>query len=299
MKIALTVSVICLAVGLVGLTLAFALSGFNIFNFNSMEFHTNSYTVSETFSKIHVSDIECDIRLFPSDDESTRIEAKENDKIYYTIQAENEILEIKRHDKRAWYEHIGFFFNQDMVLKLYLPKSAYELLTLETVSGNIEVPDSFTFTSITLKTTSGEITSECTVNNGATVAVTSGNIRICNVLDGKISVGSVSGNITLTNSQGTHLRLSATSGNIKLQNVIATGDINAETVSGGIELDRVDGAKLSAKTTSGNVTCKLLSPKNYSVSTTSGSTHYPASDESAGICEVSTVSGNINIELYS
>ena len=49
--------------------------------------------------------------------------------------------------------------------------------------------------------------------------------------------------------------------------------------------------------TSGGVSGNLLSPKNFIVDTNSGYVSFPPSDESAGICHISTVSGNISIAI--
>jgi DUF4097 and DUF4098 domain-containing protein YvlB len=62
-------------------------------------------------------------------------------------------------------------------------------------------------------------------------------------------------------------------------------------------LDAVDAETLILKATSGDVEGTLLSAKKFVTDTTSGEIRVPKSDESAGICEIKTVSGDVQIRV--
>lgn len=125
----------------------------------------------------------------------------------------------------------------------------------------------------------------------------SGSIEISDSECGEQTVQSVSGSVTLQNVRGTSLNAGNSSGQVFLWDVLESGNILCNTGSGAILFSGLDAEALEFITSSGEISGNLLSAKNFIAETSSGYVSVPPSDESAGTCHISTVSGNINIVI--
>lgn len=125
----------------------------------------------------------------------------------------------------------------------------------------------------------------------------SGNMEITASDCGEQSITAISGDVSLQNITGTSLNARNTSGEIIIGDALYSENILCHTVSGEIQFTGLDSEMLEFLSTSGGVSGNLLSPKNFIVDTNSGYVSFPPSDESAGTCHISTVSGNISIAI--
>ena len=89
----------------------------------------------------------------------------------------------------------------------------------------------------------------------------------------------------------------STSGDTDFEHTIVSGAVTVDTTSGDIDLERSDAASLTLSTVSGEVEGTLLSAKNFSVSSTMGRVSVPASNPSAGPCNVTTTSGDVRLAV--
>ena len=125
----------------------------------------------------------------------------------------------------------------------------------------------------------------------------SGNMEITASDCGEQSITAISGDVSLQNITGTSLNARNTSGEIIIGDALYSENVLCHTVSGEIQFTGLDSEMLEFLSTSGDVSGNLLSPKNFIVDTNSGYASFPPSDESAGTCHISTVSGNISIAI--
>lgn len=125
----------------------------------------------------------------------------------------------------------------------------------------------------------------------------SGFIEITDSVCGDQTLYSVSGDVTLQTVQASGMELGSSSGTLSLWDVICSGNAHFDTVSGEIMFSGLDAENLGLVTSSGDVSGDLLTPKIFFTETSSGYVEVPPSDEDAGICHVSTASGNINIVI--
>lgn len=291
-------SVVCIIAGCIIAVAAAASVGFDLTRFNTSKHEKNTYTVTDSFENINIKTTESDIILLPSEKDICEVICEENDKIIHNISVENNTLEISRKDLRKWYEHIGIFYNiSKFEIKLYLPRGEYEKLHAVSVSGDIVIPNSFTFQEAELETTSGSITFESEASNGLRGKTVSGDISVKNITDGSIDIKSTSGEIELDNSSANTMHLVTTSGDISLEDAVAATDLFIKTTSGEVSLENCDSNEITIKTVSGDVEGTLRSKKNFVSHTTSGDIWLPASDSSSPICEINTTSGDIRITI--
>lgn len=296
-KTAMVVAGACIAAGLLAVLAAMILIRFDVRRLNTVQFETKTYPVQESFRHIDIHDVDCDVRLLPAADGQCKVVCTESDRIINTVEVQNDTLTITRRDTRRWYERISFWWGGGLTLTVYLPEQEYQTLFLKTVSGDISVPDDFTFTQAEASSTSGDILFLARTAGGLTVTSTSGEIETGNASGGDVRVTTTSGDIRLSGVTARELNVKTTSGEIELKSVVAEHGADVRSTSGDVEFDRFDAASIRIKTVSGEVEGNLLSPKAFETHTTSGGVRVPPSDPSAGTCSVTTTSGDIRLEV--
>lgn len=295
-KIPIITAVALITAGLFITFGALAAINFDFTKMNTIKnFVTNTYDIDEPFIDISIDGTECDIRFFPSEDNSCHIVCKENDKIFHNVSVENNTLKVIRTDSRKWYEHIGIYWGS-AELDVYLPQTEYKALDISSVSGDIEIPDSFSFTKAEVHNTSGDVNFQASVKNDLFIKTVSGKIYADGAGAESLKIQSTSGKLHINGITAGNLEAQSTSGSITLSKVLVSGDMHMENVSGKVRLEDCDAGSLSIKTVSGDVSGTLLSGKKFVTETTSGDVNVPGSS-SGGKCEVQTTSGDIDITI--
>jgi lia operon protein LiaG len=138
------------------------------------------------------------------------------------------------------------------VLRLYLPQSYAQDLSISTSSGNVTMMNAIAMQNLTLHLTSGELKSDYALSaKQLNLEVTSGNVKLDSVESASYQARSVSGNVIIPrlNGNGT---VNITSGNIQIGSYVGSGTLH--TTSGAITatLDSLTG-NLSVTTTSGSI----------------------------------------------
>ncbi len=296
-KITVISAVVLVVIGLIISIFALISINFDFATLNTIHSANNTYTVDESFNNIFVDDVECDINIMISDDDKCHIICVEEEKITHSVTVQNNTLTVKRVDKRNWYECIRFFYWENMRIDVYLPETEYKELYIKSTSGDIEIPENFTFGKTELYSTSGDIIFSAKVNDNFSVKTTSGNINLSSIKSkGQLNLESTSGDINISDVKCQNISAETTSGNNKFLNLITKNNMQIKSVSGDVYLEHSDAGEIYIKTTSGNVLGTLLTDKIFNTSTTSGSISIPKSDI-GGNCEIITISGNINLAV--
>ncbi|MCH5297384.1 MAG: DUF4097 family beta strand repeat protein [Ruminococcus sp.] len=315
-KISIIIAIILFVIGVIISACGLCSINFDFSTLNTMNTVTKTYTVDESFRNIHIEGAECDVRLMASNDDKCRVICNESDKISHSVSTQNETLTIKRIDNRKWYEHIGIFFWDNIEIDVYLPEIEYKELYIKSMSGNIEIPENFTFSKADVDSTSGDVSFLSNVKKEASIKTVSGDIYVgkssakkidihstsgdltissINFSD-EIKVKSVSGDIKLSNIECQNIISNTTSGNHTFSSVNAKNNIRIESVSGDVDLYQCDSETMNIKTTSGDVTGTLLTDKIFDIKTTSGNINVPQSDI-GGKCEIRTTSGDVKLAI--
>lgn len=298
-KIALIVAAGCILLGALLIVIGRPKGGFRQLEVPEAKFEVKTHTIEEPFTRINIHEIYADVRIRPADDGQCRVVCYDSAELTHAVGVENGTLTIQNTDHRTWDAHIGIFFDkwEDVSLTVYLPEQTYESLVLQTTSGEISVPDSFTFAEAELLTTSGDITFSGTASETLLVKSTSGEIELRSVAGSAMKLTTTSGDIALSHLTADELTIQSTSGEIELSAVQVSGEAVLQTTSGDIEFDYADAGSLRIQTVSGDVEGTLLSGKNFVTHTTSGDVRVPPSDSTAGTCKVSTTSGDIRLNV--
>lgn len=285
----------------------------DISQLNTEKFVEKTCEVSEKFDSADIYDASSDIVIKKSDDEKCTVVYSVSEKLRVEVGVKDNTLKVTGYDDRRWYERIGIFFSiRSSKITLYLPEGEYKDLSLKTLSGNINVPEDFTFENASVKSTSGDVVflagakdklTATSVSGDVTISgadaqninarTTSGSVKITSCKSDDISVSSTSGDVKLENIETSSLSSSNTSGDIDLTDVtLKKGDFSA--VSGDVTFSDCAADSLKIKTVSGDVEGTLKNDMRFFTSTVSGSVRVPDSD-SENICEVKTTSGDIRI----
>ncbi len=288
--------------------------GWDFTKLSLSNYETNTYTLRADFTAIEVDTDTADIRFLPADSEECTVVIHEKENMKHTVTVENGILAITAVDEREWYDYI-FSFGQE-TLTVYLPESTYDSLSIDSDTGDVEIPESFSFGSLKIELSTGDVTCSASAANSITVIVSTGRITLRNLSARALLLCSTTGRISLANvTCAEDLRIEVSTGDVYLSRVTCknlvstgdTGDINlrdvvaAETFSierstGDVELERSDAAGITVTTSTGDVEGTLLTEKTFIAQTSTGDVDVPR-EGNGGRCEISTGTGDIKIKI--
>lgn len=300
-KIALIVAAGCILLGGALMLISRPRGGFQSLEFPQATFETKTHAISESFEHICIQEMSADVRFLPSEDHQCRVICQDREGLTHTVGVSDGTLTVGCIDSRdKWYEHIGFFWGRNWeaaTVTVYLPAQEYGALTLQTTSGNVSIPEGFTFGEARLATTSGEIDFAGTVSNRLQIDSTSGDIELSHTVCGSVEIATTSGDVEVSDLASDTLTSRTTSGEMTLSAVQVRNLAELEAISGDIALEHSDAGSFRIKTTSGDIEGALLSGKNFVTHTVSGDVRVPPSDSTANVCEVTTTSGDIWITV--
>ena len=252
--------------------------GWDFKKLSTNKMQTNEYTIGESYQNISIDTITADIVFVPSDGEGTRVVCYEEEKLRHTVKVEDGTLVINGRDERKWYNQIGFHFNTPRIT-ITIPKGEYGALTVKNTTGDVEIPQGFTFA-------------------GADISVTTGDITLASSTTGDITCKNTTGDTVLNGVRCANLTSTGTTGDLDMENVIATGDMNLKRGTGDVEFEACDAAELYIKVTTGDVEGTLLSGKIFQAKSTTGKVEVPQTT-SGGICDVKATTGSIRIRMIA
>lgn len=261
---------------------------------NNMEDMEYTAKHTDTLETIIVSVAPENIEILPYDGKDIVIQYRDDkDNSMYEIKDSKSTLKFKRNDfelsVNAFYVFdITKLFSmddimndEDLTVKVYIPKDKAFEYQVNTVSGKISMQDVKANDDLLISTTSGEVEIVgVSTNESADISTVSGDIEITDVVAGH------------------DVNVSTTSGSVIQNNVSANDEIGIGTVSGNITSDTLNANTLRASTTSGEVRVNtLILEKDAEISTISGEVEIGIGESCDDYSvEISTVSGNINSE---
>ncbi|MBQ7669865.1 MAG: DUF4097 family beta strand repeat protein [Clostridia bacterium] len=309
-------AVVLVAVGLAVFAGAFVASGFDFSKIGSDSYVTNTYTVDKEFDRIDIDTNVTDIVFKPSEDgKFSAVCSEERDKVHHKVTVEDGTLKITINDDREWFEYISFL-SKSMTMTLYLPGERYESLKIDASTGDVSIPSSFSFGSIDIKMSTGDVlcsassegplkikasTGDITLNGAgagdAELSVSTGKILVESFeCGGNMSVKVSTGKATLSDVTCREFISEGSTGSLTLKNVVASGKINVKRSTGDVKFDSSDAAEIAVKTSTGDVTGTLKSEMIFFADTRTGDVDVPRTT-TGGKCEISTTTGDIEIKI--
>ncbi len=300
-----------------GLLFTFALGscGWDLTKLSTTEFETNAYDITEPFSHISINTTTADILFVPSDDELCKVVCFEETSVKHTVTVQNGTLTLEAADKKSWYSYIGVSLHSPK-LTVYLPQEEYGTLTVQARTGDVEIPEDFTFEAVAISGSTGDIANRASAEKTITVnirtgrilledvsaeaielSVSTGSMTLTDILcDRDISLRSTTGKTRLSGIRCNNLQSRGNSGVLLLEDVIATGSLSLTRTSGDIKLDACDASTLVIKVNTGDVTGTLLTDKIFMVQANTGTVDVPKTI-TGGKCEITATTGDIQITI--
>ena len=239
-------------------------------------YETNTYEITEKFSKIDLHTETADVLLAASDDGRCTVICDEQENVRHSVDVQNGTLTVHAVDDRQWYEHIGIHLHSPKVT-VYLPKADYASLAVKGSTGEIGIQN----------------LSVGTVN----ISVSTGEVIVSDVTcQGAMEAEITTGQMNVTNTACQSLLSRGSTGDISLKNVTVTGTLSIERSTGDILFDRADAAEIFMKTDTGNVAGSFCSEKVFITETSTGRVDVPKT-VTGGRCEIKTSTGNIAVEI--
>ena len=182
-------------------------------------------------------------------------------------------------------------------MTIYLPKAEYASLKVNTNTGCTEIPKIFSFESVNIKTDTGAIECSADVSNSIELQTDTGSIRAENsTLDGEVKVKTSTGSIAIADIRCKKLSATGNTGIIELKNTIAADNMTINCATGSVKFDKCDANEIKVKTNTGSIVGTLLSDKVFFAKSAVGNVDVPKTT-SGGTCELTTDTGNIQIEI--
>ncbi|MBQ6331708.1 MAG: DUF4097 family beta strand repeat protein [Clostridia bacterium] len=314
-KAALIIATILLVAGLIIGFVALASAKFNFHAFETASSELKDYPVEAEFRGIEIHGNTEIIRFERSSDGTAHVQCRETKRNTHTVEAENGTLKIVSEETSGWRNPIEISFEKEQIT-VFLPKDAYETLSIETHTGDVGVPDWLTFDGAAIHTSTGDVRFDAAVKNllsietstgdvfmsGASAKAidcktTTGDIRMTNIAcEGDVRVKVSTGEAFLEGLTAASFISEGSTGDIVLENVLIGGTLSIERSTGDVALRNSDAAEVWVKTSTGDVTGTLRTEKIFVTKTSTGDVHVPDS-ASGGKCSITTATGDILIRI--
>lgn len=333
-KISLITAALLVLIGIIIFGGVMIMLNWDFKNLSTTKYVTNEYIISEEFTDIAIDTDTADIELIPYDDELCKIVCFEEKNALHSVYVENGTLCIKVKNNVKWYMRIGINFKTPKI-SVYLPEKEYRALNVSESTGDIDIPSDFSFKSVEISASTGNISSECKVSDTVKIKLSTGDIKLSGAEAKSIEMSATTGDVTATSITADNISVATstgaitmervsctgnikftvstgkakisdttcaslytkgTTGKVTFKNVIANGSISVERSTGDVSFDACDGAEIFVKTSTGDVTGSFLSDKIFSTNSDTGRIRVPSS-ASGGRCEVKTDTGNIIIQI--
>ena len=220
---------------LAGIALSFGAAvtmGFNLRNASMTPMVTKTYDVTEEFSSIRVNGAECSINILPSQDNSSKVEILDSEKIYHEVSVSNGLLAINRWDTRSWLDHFGLYL-YPLEVNIYLPQKQLDNIYINVASGSIHI-ENITCRELNASAASGHIFVWNSYADTVDLKTVSGKIGFYNGDSKNITMKTVTGGIDANLHSGKTFDVHTTSGSIIVPPDSSPDTCTASTVSGDI-----------------------------------------------------------------
>lgn len=314
-KIWLVIAACLVVLGLVMFAAVMTAYNWDFTKLSTIKYETNTYVIDEEFSNISMYTDTADLFFAVSDDGMRKVVCYEMAHVKHSVSVRDDTLFIHTMDDRQWYEYIGINFGTSRIT-VYLPETEYTSLVIKESTGDIEIPKDFSFESMDISLSTGDVKSFASASELIKIKTSTGDIRVEDISAGALDLSVSTGGITVSNVtcrgdaeisvstgktdmtdvQCKNVRSNGNTGDISLKNVIATELLFIERTTGNVMFEGCDAAELFAETDTGHVTGSLLTDKVFIAQTDTGRVDVP-NTVTGGKCEIITDTGDIKITI--
>ncbi|MBQ9209063.1 MAG: DUF4097 family beta strand repeat protein [Oscillospiraceae bacterium] len=306
------VSIVLIITGAALCALSTMVMGFDPVNTSTVDYVENTYEVTGSFKNISIAVDTDDIEFQISQDGRCSVVCIEAEGRHHEAKINGSTLEIRQVYEEGW-NFVGIN-SRTPIMTVYLPERSYNDLVMNIDTGDVIIPEGFTFADLEINSDTGDVMCKCDVTGDADVHVNTGEIYMGGITGDKVSVSSVTGDILLESINCSDAQVKSDTGDVELGSVLISGDAEFESDTGMIRLSSVkvsgkltangdtndvelsgcDAGEIYIETNTGSITGSLLSGKQFVTETNVGDIDVPAAS-SGGKCELITNTGDISI----
>lgn len=279
------------------------------------QYVTNTHEITEEYRDIAVEFDTADVVFVAAEGDGTTVTCYEETKGIHQVSVKDGTLTVQLQNKKRWYEYIGISFGTPKIT-VALPAGQYGGLTMAGSTGDVTVPEAFSFETVQATGTTGKLQLDAAVSGAVTVAQSTGGVAIGSPsvgsltltlstgdvkLDGVRAAGDVAvkvstGKVKLTDVTCKNLQAKTSTGDVVLTDVVASEAFRLQCDTGDVRLENADAAELYVETDTGDVRGTLRTEKVFFVETDTGRVEVPKSVQ-GGRCEVTTDTGDVTLEI--
>ncbi len=264
---------------------------------STVKMQTNVYEISEQFDDISIISSTADIVFVPSEDDECKVVCYEEIKMAHTVNVEDGTLKIDFKNEKKWLDYIGLNFYSPKIT-VFLPAGEYGALKINNSTGHISLPDSFSFGTIDVAISTGDVECKASATDTIKIKTSTGDIGLLNASANSIELLLSTGDVMVSNVRCDSFTSTANTGDIMLEDVIVAGKLTIERTTGDVELEDSDAGEIWIETNTGDVEGTLLSEKIFITNTTTGDVDVPR-NTTGGVCAITTTTGDIEISIKS
>lgn len=280
--------------------LSFAKMDFSPAALNTTKYTTTEFKIDDSFENIDINSDSEDVILTLSQDGSCKVVIFADENIKYDAAVSSDTLTVKQISSNS--THFGVNFNaEDSSVTIYLPEEKYAALTIDTDTGDMTVPENFSFEKADIRTDTGDTDLTASVSGEITITSGTGDISATSASDKSTATDSISletdtGEIHLFNTSAGKITLKTDTGHTDLINITCSGDIDADTDTGYTTFTNVTCASLKSTGSSGDLYLKNSTASgNFNIKRDTGEVLFDGSDASeiSVITSTGDVSGSL------
>ena len=313
MKTLFIFATLFILVGIIGFVGILGSNGWDFSILDTSDYETETTCIEGSFTDIVVDTKKANVTFLPSVDDVCRISVKRMAESSYTTSLENGTLTVFGKDQRPFYKRILSWGNEEVTV--YLPKDAYESLTVKISTGDIKIYCGSSFETLTLKTTTGDVETNSDAKDisirattgdvevracraeSLNVTATTGNVSIRSFTAEKlIQIDLTTGDTELEDVNAEELSITATTGDTELSSVYVQGSLRIKCTTGDVDIVNSDAGEVFIKATTGEVDVGFRTDKIVYATSSTGKIDVPEL-QSGGICEIETTTGSITVTI--
>lgn len=278
-------------------------------------YETNRHRIEEEYHNLSIVSDTADVELVLSENGIGAVVCYERENVTHSVAVQDGTLVIQVEDTRQWYEYIGINFGSPKIT-VTIPKSECGILSVQTDTGDVKIPENIRFESIDVSVSTGHVTCLASAAGEIGIETDTGDIHVedvqadslrLSVSTGRVVARSVTcigdmavrvstGDTTLTDVACKSFASTGNTGDLSLESVIAADVFSIERSTGDVRFERCDAAEMLIETDTGHVKGSLLTDKVFVAETDTGRVDVPKTT-TGGRCEIHTDTGDIRITI--
>lgn len=269
--------------------------GWDFTKLSTVKCETNTYEIGEDFNGIAMNTNTADITFVFSNDAKCKVVCYEEQNAKHSVAVKDGVLTVEVIDKRSVHDFTGLTFDTPKIT-VYLPKTQYSSLHVDSNTADVEIPKNFTFEKVDISLSTGDVDCCAAVTQTLEIKTSTGDVRVERISAGTLDISVSTGDVYLADIRCKNVISSGSTGDITLKNVIATEKFSIQRDTGDVKLESVDAGEIYIKTDTGDVRGTLLTDKIFLTQTDTGSVDVP-NTTTGGKCEIHTDTGDIKISI--